>query len=54
MSTVKLGVGGLRQTAVTRAIDIGNCHSVGVASGLLVGLKLSDKCQCRIDTVIFF
>ena len=44
--------------------DTGTCHSVLVASGLLVGLNSiqtadqtpsiqSDKYQCRIDTVIF-
>ena len=43
--------------------DTGICHSVWVAYGLLVGLKLqpadqtppiqSDKYQCRIDTAIF-
>jgi len=42
--------------------DTGICHSVWVASGLLVGVQLqpadrtppvqSDKYQCRIDTVI--
>ena len=35
--------------------DTGICHSVWVASGLLVGVKLpiqSDKYQCRIDIVI--
>jgi len=42
--------------------DTGICHSVLVASGLLVGVKpadqtppiQSDKYQCRIDTAIFF
>ena len=43
--------------------DTGFCHSLWVASGLLVGLTIqpadqkpriqSDKHQCRIDTVIF-
>ena len=43
--------------------DTGICHSVWVATGLLVGVSLqpadqtppiqSDKYQCRIDTVIF-
>jgi hypothetical protein len=42
--------------------DTGICHSVWMASGLLVGLQsnqqtrrhpYSDKCQCRMDTVIF-
>ena len=47
---------------ITYLCDTGICHSVWVASGLLVGVKLqpvdqtppmqNDKYQCRIDTVI--
>jgi len=33
--------------------NTGICHSVWVASGLLIGLKQSDKYHCRKDTAIF-
>jgi hypothetical protein len=50
-----------RQEKLLYLCDTGTCHSVWVASGLLVGVSLqptdqpltqSDKCQCRIDRVI--
>jgi len=51
------------RTKLLYLCDTGICHSVWVASSLLVGLKIqavdqtpsiqSDKYKCRTDTVIF-
>jgi len=63
-----LRVSGIHVPIIRRKLlypcDTGTCHSVRVASGLLVGLNLiqpvdqtptiqSDKYQCRMDTAIF-